>query len=49
MSKNSLQDVMVAVLILAAVFILVRPNSVAPLFIDQFGQAMTALVEFAQV
>jgi hypothetical protein len=40
-------DVLAAVFLLALVMLLVRPNSLAPSFLKEFGAGMTAMIEFA--
>lgn len=40
-------DILAAVFLLALVVILVRPSSLAPQFLANFGQAMDGLVAFA--
>lgn len=40
-------DILAAVFVLALVMLLVRPNSLAPQFIKEFGGALDGLVKFA--
>lgn len=47
MKRATLSDVFAAVFLLAIVLVLVRPTSVAPTFLREFGSAMTGLVTFA--
>lgn len=45
--KAALGDIFAAVFLLALVVILVRPNSLAPAFLSEFGSAVDGLVTFA--
>lgn len=47
MKTRSLTDVFAAIFLLALITILVRPNSLAPKFLQDFGTAMGNLVHFA--
>lgn len=42
-------DILAAVFLLALVMLLVRPNSLAPAFLTQFGAALDGLVTFAVI
>ena len=44
-----LADLAAAVFLLALVMLLVRPNSLAPAFLKEFGTAMDGLVTFAVI
>lgn len=45
--RAAIGDILAAVFLLALVLILVRPGSLAPAFLNEFGGAMDGLVEFA--
>lgn len=47
MSRNDWGDVATSVFILAAVYLLVRPGSLAPTMIQAFGDGMTNLIKYA--
>lgn len=47
MAKATWADVFAAVFLLAIVALLVRPNSLAPSFISEFGSGITELVTYA--
>lgn len=47
MTKVSAIDALAAVFLLAVVTILVRPNSLAPRFLQDFGTALDNMVHFA--
>lgn len=47
MDKATWGDVFTAVFVLALVMVLVRPNSLAPSFIKEFGSGITELVTYA--
>lgn len=47
MKSLGVGDVLAAVFLLALVTLLVRPNSLAPAFIKEFGAALDGLVQFA--
>lgn len=45
--KAGVADIFAAVFLLAMVMLLVRPNSLAPAFIREFGSAMDLIVSLA--
>lgn len=45
--KATWGDVFAGVFLLALVMVLVRPNSLAPSFISEFGSGLTELVTYA--
>lgn len=45
--KGPFGEILGAVFLLALVVLLVRPDSLAPKFIEAFGTAITAVTEFA--
>lgn len=47
MSRATVGDILAAVFLLALVMILVRPNSLAPSFLQEFGAGMSSLVKYA--
>lgn len=47
MSRAGVTDVLAAVFLLALVMTLVRPGSLAPAFIKEFGGAMNKIIAFA--
>jgi hypothetical protein len=47
MKHPAVGDILAAVFLLALVVLLVRPSSLAPSFITNFGDALTGLVTFA--
>lgn len=47
MRKATISDILAAVFLLALVMILVRPSSLAPEFLKEFGAGMTNLITYA--
>ena len=45
--KMAIGDIIAAIFLLAIVAILVRPSSLAPAFLNTFGEAIHGLVTFA--
>lgn len=45
--KSAAADILAAIFLLALVVVLVRPNSYAPSFIREFGNALDGLVSYA--
>ncbi len=45
--KHDIGDIAVALFLLAIVFILVKPGSLAPKFITAFGEGFDGIVSFA--
>lgn len=46
-AKATVSDILAAVFLLALVMILVRPSSLAPAFLSEFGDGMTSLITYA--